>query len=80
MEALKINTWYNIQEEKFLKYMSKADLFEAGQNNLLEMKKEILESGSYYSFFKDGKPVASFYQDHTFGFCTQPYGVCVKNV
>lgn len=74
MKTLKVQDWWGV------KYMSRADLFEAGQSNLLEMKKEINEFGSYYFFFNDGKLVAKFYQDHTFGFCTQPYGVIVQNI
>lgn len=78
--SLKINSWYNIQEQKFEKYASKADLFDAGKLGILSMKKDIVEFGAYYSFYKNDKLVAKFYQDGTFGFCTQPYGIKLNNI
>ena len=74
MTTLKINNWAGA------KYSSKADLFEAGQKGILDMGKQIEEFGTWYSFFKNSKQVAKFYQDHTFGFCTQPYGIKLQNI
>ena len=59
-------------------YASKSDLFEAGKAGIVEMNKESGEFGSWYTFSKSGKQIAKFYQDHTFGFCTQPYGVMLN--
>ena len=74
MTTLRINNWGG------KKYSSKADLFEAGKLNLIEMSKEIGEFGTWYTFHKNGKQIAKFYQDHTFGFSTQSYGVLLTNI
>ena len=74
MKHLNIRDWYG------KKFTSKAELFEAGVNNILEMKKESEEFGSFYSFYNKGNLVAKFYQDHTFGFCSQPYGIELSNI
>lgn len=71
---LQINDWWG------KKYTSKSNLFECGKVGVLDMQKEIREFGSYYSFYKNEKLVAKFYQDHGFGFCTQPYGIELKNM
>jgi hypothetical protein len=73
MKKLNIYDWYG------KKFTSRAELFEAGVNNLLEMQKDIKEFGTYYSFYNSGKLMAKFYQDHSFGFCTQPYGIEINN-
>lgn len=79
---LKLNTMKKLQVRDWWgkKFTSKSELFDAANNNILEMKKEIQEFGSYYYFYNNGNFVASFYQDHTFGFCTQPYGIEVNNI
>jgi hypothetical protein len=73
IKKLNIYDWYG------KKFTSRAELFEAGVNNVLKMDKDIKEFGTYYSFYNLGKLVAKFYQDHTFGFCTQPYGIELNN-
>lgn len=56
-------------------YTSKAELFEAGQNGFIQMEVEKGVFGNHYTFYHNSKKIARFYQDHTFGFCTQPYGI-----
>ena len=72
--TLKINDWWG------KKFASKENLFQCGKFGILDMQKEIGEFGSYYSFYKNDKLIAKFYQDHTFGFCTQPYGIELTNI
>jgi hypothetical protein len=72
--TLKINDWWG------KKFASADNLFQCGKFGVLDMQKEISEFGSYYSFYKNDKLIAKFYQDHTFGFCTQPYGIELKNI
>ena len=71
---LQINDWWG------KKYSSKSNLFECGKFGILDMEKQIGEYGSWYYFYKNKKLIAKFYQDHTFGFCTQPYGIELKNI
>lgn len=69
-----------IYESWGVKYTSKLNLVEAAIAGEIEMKKEIGEFGSWYTFFKNAKQIARFYQDHSFGFCTQPYGIQLSNI
>ncbi len=74
VSSLKVSDWWG------KKYSSKMNLFLAGNSGIIDMQKEIGECSTLYVFSKNGKEIARFSQDHTFGFCTQAYGVEVKNI